>query len=180
MMDRFEEYVSRAVQAGIFGPGVLWRKLGNNPIIRSRVGDTFPVLFLPMHLEPPPLEAGTVYTFKEAHFGVHSFIDLAAEGPAGSIKFVVALCWLDAGGREAALHFLETTRDANGEFGGLPVSFMFAAYKFGGMGNFVSSGVLQFNAQHLVNAYTLWLTTPAADRDVLKDPRCPVCRAAGG
>lgn len=180
-MDRFEELVSRSAKAAVFAPGTLWRKFGENQVIRQRVGDTLPVLFVPCNKNPPPLGAGTTYTFKAEHFGVHAFITFAAEGSAGSIRLVAALCLLDGACRAAAEHLLETTRDANGELGGLPISFMFAAAEIGrANGNFVSAGVLQFKDTHLVNAYRLWQMTPAADREVLKDRRCPVCRATGG
>lgn len=184
MTDRFEELVSRAKKMAVFGPGSFWRKMGNNAQVREMVGDAFPVLFMAQQQEPPKLVAGTRWEFRDEHFGAHAFISFSAEGPAGRVGGVSAICLLDGASRAGAEWLLETTRDAYDELGGLPASFIVVVADVTDIGpnqkrvgTMMHSGILTIKLQHLVNAYQLWKITPAAERDTLKDRRCPLCRA---
>ena len=176
MTDRFEELVGRSAKSAVFGPGVFWRQFGGLQILHERLGDTFPTFFIPLQVEPPPMGPGTRYTFNDEHFGVHAFLSISIEAPAGSIRLVSAYCLLDGACRAAAEHLLETTKDAASELGALDATFIIAACRPGIQGNFVCSGIKQVRLQHLVNAYQLWKITKPEDRETLKDRRCPLCR----
>ena len=119
---------------------------------------------------------GTRWAITDEHFGVHAFLSIVVEAPAGSIRLVSAYCLLDGACRAAAEHLLETTRDAAGELGALDSTFIIAACRPGIQGNFVCSGIKQVRLQHLVNAYHLWQITKPEVRQTLKDGRCPLCR----
>jgi hypothetical protein len=186
-MDRFEELVARSCKMAVFGPGNFWRKMGNNPTVRELVGDAFPVIFVPLDKEPPQLVNGTRWQFKDEHFGVHAFLSYSAQGPAGTIRGVSAICMLDGASRAGAEWLLETTRDADGELGALQASFVVAmadVKEIGPgvkrIGTMVCSGIKTSTLEHMINAYQLWKITPAADREALKDRRCLLCRANGG
>lgn len=175
----FDDLMSRRVAVRVFGPGALWRRMGNNETLRQIFGDDFPAFFVALPTEPPEMGPGTQYEMRVDHFGAHAFISFRASYRNlewfGEIKGVAAFCMLDGDIREAALHLIETTRDANGELGGLPARFRFGAAKVPQVRGFVTSGVLEIDVHRLVEAYILWKVTRPEDREALSDPRCPLC-----